>query len=89
MRKAELSHSEALQSCDACIKTLRNRLDFSREELVRIFGNFDEIWAKLNFKEKYELVDLLVERVTFYGDSEELGITYRECGIKTKDNNGN
>jgi resolvase domain protein len=87
--KAEMSHSEALQSCDTSIKTLRERLKFSREELARIFGNFDEIWVKLNFKEKYELVDLLVERVTFYGESGELGITYRECGIKTKDNNGN
>ena len=40
-----------------------------------------ELWANLNFKEKYELLGLLVEKVVYFGEKGEISVFYRENGM--------
>lgn len=79
--REEIRHSEALEICRKRTETLGEKCSKSEAELKRIFGNFDGIWANLNFKEKYELLGLLVEKVVYFGEKGEISVFYRENGI--------
>lgn len=81
LRKEEIRHSEALEICRKRTEMLGKKCSKSEAELKRIFGNFDGIWANLNFKEKYELLGLLVEKVVYFGEKGEISVFYRENGI--------
>ena len=48
-----------------------------------MFADFRKVWSNLNFKEQYELTDLLIERIVFDGTNGEVFINFRETGIKT------
>lgn len=86
LQKSESAHQKALDCCAENIRKLQFKAEKSLEEIERIFGNFDVVWENLNFKEKYELVDLLIEKVTYYGERGEIVISYRENGIKMSEN---
>lgn len=90
LRREEIRHSEALEICRKRTEILGEKCSKSEAELKRIFGNFDGIWANLNFKEKYELLGLLVEKVVYFGEKGEISVFYRENGIDIKTaKNGN
>ncbi len=82
LRRDEISHQKALEICREHIQKLENRIKISKSEIIRILKNFDLIWSQLNFKDRFELVDLLIEKVTYYGELGEVVISYRENGIK-------
>lgn len=82
LQRSEFEHQKALDICREKTRVLQQIIEKSRTEIERIFSDFDCIWENLNFKEKYELVDMLIEKVTYYGESSEVVISYRENGIK-------
>ena len=83
LRRKETDTESAAEDIRAEIKRLRNRFETSRVKLRNIFADFRKIWSNLNFKEQYELTDLLIERIVFDGTNGEVFINFRETGIKT------
>ncbi len=90
LKRSELSHQRTLDTCNEYVKKLEHRIKVSKSEIVRIFENFDLVWEQLNFKDRFELIDMLIEKITYYGESGEVVISYRENGIKSLEvENGN
>ncbi len=83
LRRKETDTESVAKDIRAEIKRLRNRLETSMVKLRNIFADFRKVWSNLNFKEQYELTDLLIERIVFDGTNGEVFINFRETGIKT------
>lgn len=81
LKRRELELSNALVDAQARRKIVVKRMEYSKKRLEELFGDFYGIWANLNFKEQYELIDLLIERVTFDGKLGEIFITFRSSEI--------
>ena len=83
LRKKESDTTIAVEDIRSEIKRLRNRLETSKTKLREIIADFRRVWGNLNFKEQYELMNLLIERIVFDGMSGEIFINFRETGIKS------
>jgi site-specific DNA recombinase len=53
------------------------------DEVIAAPTGFDELWESLSPREQERIIDLLVDRVTYDGNTSKLSITYRSTGIKT------
>lgn len=81
LKRREIELSNALVDAQTRRKIIVKRMEYSKKRLEELFGDFYGIWANLNFKEQYELIDLLIERVTFDGKLGEIFITFRNSEI--------
>jgi len=52
-------------------------------DLARALERFDPVWDALNPQERVRIVRLLVERVSYDGESGTVAVTFRPTGIKT------
>jgi site-specific DNA recombinase len=84
----------ALEKAQQRLTTLENRAEEIRgqeetlkgcevdeEEVAQTLAAFDPIWEVLHTPEKERILGLLIERVTYDGQSEELVLTFRPGGI--------
>ncbi len=83
LRKSEAETVAVIEDIQSDISNIREKLGKSREYLSRLFGNFHAIWSNLMFKEKFELVDAIVESVVYDGTNGDIFINFRENGIKS------
>lgn len=57
--------------------------DLSGERIHDSLARFSPIWESLTVRERERLLKLLIQRVTYTGESEELSVTFRPNGIKS------
>ncbi len=84
LQKRENEICSAIASNDRSINRITERLKHDRGFLEKLFKNFDSIWGGLTFREQFDLVDSLVEKVIFDGKNGKLSIAFRDNGIFNK-----
>jgi len=57
--------------------------EISEAEVVAALAQFDQLWEALTPREHAQVLELLIERVTYDADSSTLSIAYRPTGIKS------
>ncbi|MBI1852633.1 MAG: recombinase family protein [Planctomycetes bacterium] len=87
---------ERLGEIEGQLAEVGHRIDRARAELAALeagvideddlrlaLADFDEIWGALFAAEKARVLQLLVERITFDGQSGDVAVKLRPCGIRT------
>ena len=64
------------------IATLRRQL-IDEDELTAALAQFDPVWEALSPQEQARVLNLLIERVEFDGQSGDTSITFHPTGIKS------
>jgi len=83
LRKRESETLDALSEIEAERENFENQMNCGRQKLEEIFSDFTMLWSKLNFKEQYELVDMIIEKVVYDGDKGSIFIKFYDNGIKS------
>ncbi len=47
-----------------------------------MLASFDALWTSLTVPERRRVFELLIERVTYDADTEEIAITFRPGGVR-------
>lgn len=66
---------------EAELATHRRQL-VSEEEVRAAFARFDDLWATLKTRERTQILQLLIERIEYDGDTGELVISFHPSGIR-------
>jgi site-specific DNA recombinase len=56
--------------------------DFAESDVAAALSEFDAAWAALKCSEQVEILNLLLERVDFHGDSGDVAITFHPTGLR-------
>ena len=58
------------------------------DDLRAALAVFDPVWANLTMEEQGRVVQLLIERINYNGETGKLVITFRPAGVRTLANQG-
>lgn len=83
LRKQEVLLVDALDGAKTERTLILNRIETGELELRNLFSNFLQVWQNLNFKDKYEIINLLIERVTYNGKDGDIFITFKSSNRDT------
>jgi site-specific DNA recombinase len=72
---------ERLREVTAEIEALKSR-QIDEADLTAALAKFDPVWDALTPREQARAIELLVERVSYDGRTEEIEITFRPTGIR-------
>lgn len=81
LRKKESDLLGTLSEIKSEREKLENRINYGKTKLEEIFKNFAIIWRNLNFKEQYELVDSLIEKIIYDGTKGSIFIKFYDNGL--------
>lgn len=82
LQRQQTETSAALAELHARIATLSDQ-QLSEEELHRAVESFSPVWESLTTQERQRVLRLLIQHVTYTGDTGEIAVTFRATGIKT------
>ena len=82
LRKNESETAQTLLEIQSDIENINARISVEETRLMEIFSNFKMLWSGLTFKEQYDIVDCLIEKVVYDGVNGTIQITFRDSGIK-------
>lgn len=81
LRKKESDISGTLSEIGIERQKLENRIRCGKDRLGQIFADFGLLWRNLNFKEQYDLVDLLIEKIVYDGTKGSIFIKFYDDGL--------
>ena len=82
LRKNESETARTLLEIQSDIGNINAKISVEESRLIEIFSNFKILWSGLTFKEQYDIVDCLIEKVVYDGVNGTIQITFRDSGIK-------
>lgn len=81
LRKKESDISGTLSEIGIERQKLENRIRCGKDRLGQIFADFGLLWRNLNFKEQYDLVDSLIEKIVYDGTKGSIFIKFYDDGL--------